>query len=519
MVIVSITPEIGLDELYTYAGGLGVLEGDKFLAAAEKGVDYIVLTLLYEEGYVDYEILHGEPRPVPQKHPTSPEEVLEAEDPLEIVLKSERVTVEPLAYKANRAKVVFFRALSPSWARELHRRVYIEDSETSKFYKYALLAKASARYIEERIGVENIEVVDLQEAHSVLLLYALKKPVKARFITHTPGPWGHPVFPRRMIEEEFAVKIDDGQGDVVLTVVGLTHAQQAFTVSRKHLEITKKLFPEHTYKLSYVTNGVHVNRWLIDPLKKILKAKTPRELTVSDIRRAHEYARDRLVALVERTAPGKDASIARKKPVLVWARRITRYKRPYFITRLFKEHPSLADKAFFVLAGKPYPRDSRGIGYLKDFIRLSEKEPNVVYIPGYDVGKARILLSGGDYLLFTPFSGWEACGTSYMKSMINGVPPIASRDGGVLELVEHGVNGFLFGRDNHDFIDLDSPEARRIDDSDFGEFVDVLGRAIEVWGTENYALMGLNAARRALDYASATRMLSQYYPWRREFRE
>jgi starch phosphorylase len=43
--IVSITPEIGIDEIPIYAGGLGVLEGDKFIEASEKGLEYVVITL------------------------------------------------------------------------------------------------------------------------------------------------------------------------------------------------------------------------------------------------------------------------------------------------------------------------------------------------------------------------------------------------------------------------------------------------------------------------------------------
>ena len=35
--IVSITPDLALDVGYTYAGGLGVLEGDKFYAAEKLG--------------------------------------------------------------------------------------------------------------------------------------------------------------------------------------------------------------------------------------------------------------------------------------------------------------------------------------------------------------------------------------------------------------------------------------------------------------------------------------------------
>jgi len=50
MKIVSITPEIALDDFPVYAGGLGVLEGDKFYAAAASKMSYTVLTFFYPGG-------------------------------------------------------------------------------------------------------------------------------------------------------------------------------------------------------------------------------------------------------------------------------------------------------------------------------------------------------------------------------------------------------------------------------------------------------------------------------------
>lgn len=61
--IVSITPELGIDVVKNYAGGLGVLEGDKFYAAARLGVPYTVITLFYPEGYVEYIETNGELTP------------------------------------------------------------------------------------------------------------------------------------------------------------------------------------------------------------------------------------------------------------------------------------------------------------------------------------------------------------------------------------------------------------------------------------------------------------------------
>jgi len=65
--IVSITPEIALDHGYTFAGGLGVLEGDKFYTAGRLGLDYYVISLLYRSGYIDYSWdENGNPIPSPR---------------------------------------------------------------------------------------------------------------------------------------------------------------------------------------------------------------------------------------------------------------------------------------------------------------------------------------------------------------------------------------------------------------------------------------------------------------------
>ena len=54
------------------------MEGYKLLAATELGLDYIVLTLFYREGYVDYNISpSGDPRPKPLYQPQGYERVLE----------------------------------------------------------------------------------------------------------------------------------------------------------------------------------------------------------------------------------------------------------------------------------------------------------------------------------------------------------------------------------------------------------------------------------------------------------
>jgi starch phosphorylase len=515
LVIISVTPEIALEGLYTYAGGLGVLEGDKFLGAAKKGIDYVVLTLFYEGGYVDYEIKGDEVKPLPQVHPKRPEKILEDEGVLKITLRGEEVVIKPYVYKLNKAKTVFFRVMAPKWAQKLVQRLYMEENENEKVYKYIVLAKASANYVKERIGLENIEVIDLQEAYSVLTVLALPEFKRFRFVTHTPGPWGHPFFPKKILEEEFDVDLSEFPEKVMLTRIGMQRSETTFTVSKKHYDITKKIFKEYANKMKYITNGVCIERWLADPFKEFLKEHKIENLTLKELKELRSQITFKLIVFLKSL---KGVEIGHSKPILLWARRITKYKRPYFIIRVFQEHPDIADKAFFIVSGKPHPKDKDGMKYFRELIKLSNRESNVIFVPHYDLSIAKVLLAGTDYLLFTPFSGWEACGTSYMKSMINGVPVISSRDGAAIELIKHKVNGYLFGRDLRTFVSMDSDEARKVDEKDFEEFVFTLEEAISTWKSEEYFKISLNAMKSALEKAPIVRILAKYYPWREELK-
>ncbi len=55
MVVVSVTPELALDEFPVFAGGLGILEGDKFNAASRSGDYYVAISPFYRKGYATYE--------------------------------------------------------------------------------------------------------------------------------------------------------------------------------------------------------------------------------------------------------------------------------------------------------------------------------------------------------------------------------------------------------------------------------------------------------------------------------
>jgi len=166
------------------------------------------------------------------------------------------------------------------------------------------------------------------------------------------------------------------------------------------------------------------------------------------------------------------------------------------------------------MSGRPHPRDSDGLRYLREIRELSLKIKNFVYVPDYNLDTAKLLVKSSDLWLFTPFSGWEACGTSYMKALVNGVPTLSSRDGGVLEVVIDGVNGWLFGNDLRTFINIyDDPQAREIDEHEYKEFSSKLREVVDIYynDQDRYWRVALNACKMTPELVDIKNVLKRYY--------
>lgn len=508
--IVSVVPEIGLEEMNTYAGGLGVLEGDKFIEVSNHNINYVVLTLMYKKGYVDYSISSdGSLIATPQHQSQSLNKIMKIEEEFMVKIRNENVYTRPLIYEKGSAKIVFFEALCPMWLRETVERVYIEKNEEQKIYKWIFLAKASARYIKDYIGLENVEIIDLNESYTSLLIYALPEYKNFRLIIHTPGPWGHPHIPAQILEEEFGVRTK--HSSEMLTKLALERVARALTVSKKHYEVSKILFPEAVDKLSYVTNGVNINRWRHSAIQTLIKNKNLENISPEDLWNVHlEIKKEFIKNMLKQYK--KDLDVDESIPIVLWSRRIVRYKRPYFLI-WFIEDIGKDLNVVFVLGGKPHPHDNDGICFTKKFLELSRKYENVVFIHDYDINKAKLLLSGCDIHLFTPFPGWEACGTSYMKAAANGVPTLSSKDGGALEMIIDNVNGWFFGSETQEFINIYTDRrVNDIDKTDYEEFRDKLVDIIKNYGSTKYKEIALNALKTSENFA-IEKTLKKLYEW------
>jgi starch phosphorylase len=97
-----------------------------------------------------------------------------------------------------------------------------------------------------------------------------------------------------------------------------------------------------------------------------------------------------------------------------------------------------------VVAGKAHPADDGGKKLIQELVRFTD-DPKVrnriVFLPNYDIAMAQALYPGCDVWLNNPLRPLEACGTSGMKSALNGGLNLSVLDGWWDEMYD-GHNGW-----------------------------------------------------------------------------
>ncbi|MEM2020971.1 MAG: glycogen/starch/alpha-glucan phosphorylase [Zestosphaera sp.] len=498
---VSVTPEVAVEGLTKFAGGLGVLEGDKLVEARSLGINYAVVTLYHPSGYTSYNVSDADLIEVSDDW-ILPEGV--ELDPIIIRVRGGAITVKPFIYEIAGSKLVLLKVTEPQWAVELVKKLYIEKNTEEVFYKYVILSKSVATLIES--GVFNpVEEVHLQESFAGMTAFALNDLTNVKFVTHSPGPWAHPLLHRDWLISEFGEeRLSICRGNYVnLTECVIRLVPRSYVVSRKQLKVMENIIQGVATKLLDATNGVSLSRWCD---KEALNFILSENNNVEGFLRIRSRLKEELINYLKRLGVRKLPDLS--TPIITWARRVVKYKRPHFITRFIEENKDL--NVFYVLGGRPHPQDTYGRMYAKEFLRLSRKYDNVVYVINYGLEDAKTILRGSDLLLFTPFPGWEASGTSFMKAGVNGTPTLSSRDGAALEMIKDCYNGWLFGRDVSEFIDIyTSVKANEVDEEEYGEFTRKLVSIIKTYveNPNDYAKVSLNAAKSFIRLADVRNTL------------
>lgn len=263
----------------------------------------------------------------------------------------------------------------------------------------------------------------------------------------------------------------DGERKFNMAHMGLRLAQRANGVSRLHGQVSRAMFDELwpgfdavEVPIGSITNGVHAPTWAAREwlqLGQELTGSTDalREPTVwqrlQDVDPGHiwwirsqlraklvDCVRERLRrSWLERGAIDAEISWiadAFDPGVLTigFARRVPTYKR---LTLMLRDperlEALLLDRSRpvqLIVAGKSHPADEAGKALIQQVVRFADRAEvrhRIAFLPDYDIAMARLLYWGCDVWLNNPLRPLEACGTSGMKSALNGGLNLSIRDG------------------------------------------------------------------------------------------
>jgi len=260
-----------------------------------------------------------------------------------------------------------------------------------------------------------------------------------------------------------------------MAIMGMRLAQRVNGVSKLHGEVSREMFAglwpgfdTTEVPIGSITNGVHAPTWVAPEVLDLASghpgdAAAAQQLPEDghawervahtaparlwEIRRA---LRGRLVTLARerlraswRQRGASEAELAWTEEVLDdgaltigFARRVPSYKRltlmlhdPVRLTELLLDP---ARPVQLIIAGKAHPADDGGKRLIQQMVQFAD-DPKVrhriVFLPDYDMAMGRALVQGCDVWLNNPLRPLEACGTSGMKSALNGGLNLSIRDG------------------------------------------------------------------------------------------
>ncbi len=314
------------------------------------------------------------------------------------------------------------------------------------------------------------------------------------FTTHTPVPAGIDRFPVSLVHRYFGGSAGEADSPLLpgigvdrivglgreadpavfnMAHMGLRLAQRANGVSRLHGEVSREMFnplwpgfDTAEVPIGSVTNGVHAPTWAAREWGELLEGaggwaqlgdlapeqlwgirNTLRATLVAEVRRRLRASWLQRGA-AEAELPWVDNVFDPQVLTVGFARRVPTYKR---LTLMLRDPQRLRallldpDRPVqLVVAGKSHPADEGGKALIQQVVHFADDPAvrhRIVFLPDYDMSMARYLYWGCDVWLNNPLRPLEACGTSGMKSALNGGLNLSIRDGWWDEMFD-GENGW-----------------------------------------------------------------------------
>lgn len=305
-------------------------------------------------------------------------------------------------------------------------------------------------------GMDFYEAVVYTRKHTLYTNHTLVQAAEATFGYDQFERFVFPNLKSPAVRKWLSDKFENGS--IKLSTVTIEIAELRSGVSKLHARVANyHELSGKKVKFKAITNGIDIPTWtdgdiiryladqgIIDKFylptdnyeKKIdenLSAERIRELKLNGRRILNEILKTRVDQYGEPLEIPEDALLFEFK------RRFVDYKRPWLPFENIEKLENILETydAHYVLAGRVHEGDVRMAAHLRKLLKTIDSHPilkaRVHYLPDYDEQLGRALSVGSNISINTPIVGLEACGTSWMKDIINFCLLISTHDGGVAD--------------------------------------------------------------------------------------
>ena len=304
-------------------------------------------------------------------------------------------------------------------------------------------------------GMDFYEAVVYTRKHTLYTNHTLVQAAEAEFTYDQFTRFVFPNLKSPAVRKWLSDKFENGR--IRLSTVTIEIAELRSGVSKLHARVANyRDLAGNKVKFRAITNGIDIPTWTAPGIVNYLSTRDiidkfglPAEdyrdkiqtITASDIRTLKQKGRNELNTILEHRPDqyGNFIKIPEDALLFQFKRRFVDYKRPWLaftrpetLKRILEKH-----NAYFILCGRVHEGDERMSKQLERLLKLVDSDAflreRVHYLPDYDEELGRALSIGANISINNPIVGLEACGTSWMKDIINLGLLVSTHDGGVAD--------------------------------------------------------------------------------------
>lgn len=304
-------------------------------------------------------------------------------------------------------------------------------------------------------GMDVYEAIVYTRKHTLYTNHTLVQAAEAEFSYEQFERYVFPNLKSRAVRKWLSDKFENGR--IRLSTVTIEIAELRSGVSKLHARVANYHdLAGNKVKFKAITNGIDIPTWTLPEIVSYLKNKNildkfdlPSEnyldnidkIDAKEILELKKLGRAELNRVLSRRVNqyGQHPVIEDDALVFDFKRRFVDYKRPWLPMTNPERLAEILEKynIHYFLAGRVHEGDHVMAEKLRALLKTVDENPilrkRVHYLPDYDEELGRALSIGSNVSINTPIVGLEACGTSWMKDIVNLGILISTHDGGVAD--------------------------------------------------------------------------------------